>query len=134
MSIIPIRKFVLRGTFTEKGSLVALKVQLELEIDNKKYLHEFYVVEKLIFQLIIGIDFLDRHGARIDFRDNKMILRLNQREAEQRIITVICASDDKTFDRSIVKRENRDNSLIEKLSRKEKASEREKTACNERQW
>lgn len=36
MSTIPIKKFILRGAFTEKKSLVAVKTQLELGIDEEK--------------------------------------------------------------------------------------------------
>lgn len=41
MSVIPIRKFILKRAFTEKRSLVAVKIHLELEVGGFKYVYEF---------------------------------------------------------------------------------------------
>lgn len=89
MSVISIRKFILKGTFTEKGSLVAVKIQLELEIDGFKYIHEFCVLEKLIFQVVVGADFLKKYSAEIKFIDDKMRLKLINNYINQRVINAI---------------------------------------------
>ncbi|XP_036144981.1 uncharacterized protein LOC118646382 [Monomorium pharaonis] len=63
MRVIPIKQFVLRGAFNDKGQPIANRIQMEFQIENEKYTHEFYVVKKLTYEMILGFDFLNEQAA-----------------------------------------------------------------------
>lgn len=58
--MIPIRKFALKGAFSERRSLIANKIRLEFRIEEQRFEHEFYMVERMAYEVILGIDFLSR--------------------------------------------------------------------------
>lgn len=60
--IIPIRKIVLRGAFSERGSAIAAKIRITMTYDGHSYEHEFCIVEELAFDIEIGIDFLRKYN------------------------------------------------------------------------
>lgn len=60
MHIIPIRKFALKGAFSEKGSLIANKIRLQFQFLQRTCVHEFYIVERMAYELILGIDFMTK--------------------------------------------------------------------------
>lgn len=51
MQIMPIRKFILRGAFSERGSVIANKARLTFEYAGKRYEHEFNIVEKMAYNM-----------------------------------------------------------------------------------
>lgn len=46
MQVLPIKKFILRRAFSERGSVIANKARLQFEYADKRYEHEFNIVEK----------------------------------------------------------------------------------------
>lgn len=68
---------------------MAVKTQLELKIDNIKYSHEFCVLKRLIFKIIIGVDFLKKYGAAMRFVNEEMRLKLVDNKTERRVINAI---------------------------------------------
>ena len=63
MKVILIRKFMLRGAFHEKRSLINNKVKLSYSFQNKKYTQEFFIIEKLtlLFDIILETGFLIKY-------------------------------------------------------------------------
>lgn len=66
--VIPIRKFNIREAFREKDSLINYKMQLEIQISGKSLIHEFYVVESLVYPMVIGIDMLSHYKAALRYK------------------------------------------------------------------
>lgn len=58
MQIIPIKKFSLVGAFSDRGQIVANRVQFSFCIEGKDFSHELYVVKNLLYEMILGMDFL----------------------------------------------------------------------------
>lgn len=50
---IPIRKFTLKGAFSDKGAQVTHKAQLEFILDNKELIQQVYVVPKLSYDIVL---------------------------------------------------------------------------------
>jgi len=67
MEILPIKRFILRGAFSERGS--AIKVNVIFQCDDNSYAHEFYVVEKLAFDVVLGINFLTKYQMHMKCGD-----------------------------------------------------------------
>lgn len=65
MEVLPIRKFLLRGAFSERGSIIAYKARLKFEYRDKTYEHEFYIVEQMAYEMILGIEFLIKYGMKM---------------------------------------------------------------------
>jgi len=65
MEILPIKRLVLRGAFSERGSAIAIKVKMIFRCKEEEYAHEFYVVEKLAFDVVLGIDFLTKYKMQM---------------------------------------------------------------------
>lgn len=62
MDVVPkIRKFILREVFSEKETMISNKVKLTFTYSERDYTHEFYIVEKMAFDVILGIDFLIKY-------------------------------------------------------------------------
>lgn len=64
IKVIPVKKFVLRGKFNDKSQMVTYKVQFEFEIYDNNIIHEFYIVDKMLYPVVIGMDMLNRYGVR----------------------------------------------------------------------
>ncbi|XP_036147363.1 uncharacterized protein LOC118647170 [Monomorium pharaonis] len=77
MRVIPIKQFVLRGAFSDKGQPIANRIQIEFEIESEKYLHEFYVVRNLSYEMILGIDFLTEQAAILKCNQSKFIVEFD---------------------------------------------------------
>ncbi|XP_036140842.1 uncharacterized protein LOC118644959 [Monomorium pharaonis] len=77
LRIIPIRKFLLRGAFNDKGQPIANRVQLEFKIKDREFIHEFYVVKNLSYQMILGIDFLIEQAAILECGEKNVAVRFN---------------------------------------------------------
>lgn len=78
MTEIPITKFPVRGAFSDKGEIIAYKIFVEMEIENKKFNGEFYIAKKLPYQMLLGIEFLTAHRAVIDCATNHIGLQLKE--------------------------------------------------------
>ncbi|XP_036139609.1 uncharacterized protein LOC118644672 [Monomorium pharaonis] len=78
MRIIPIRKFVLRGAFNDKGQPIANRVQLKFEIEGREFIHEFYVVKNLSYEMILGIDFLIEYAATLKCDEETFAVEFNE--------------------------------------------------------
>lgn len=63
---ILINKFTLRGAFTDKGDLVSYKTAIEVTIKDFTYVVDFYIIKKLLYDVIVGMKFLARHRAVIN--------------------------------------------------------------------
>lgn len=66
MITIPIRRLTLRGAFADKGKLINLKTTFDVGINDKTYVVAFYVIRKLVYDMILGMDFLAKHHATIN--------------------------------------------------------------------
>ncbi|XP_020293938.1 uncharacterized protein LOC109859790 [Pseudomyrmex gracilis] len=112
LTTIPINRFTVRGAFTDKGEPVAFKTALDVQINNKVYVVEFYIMKKLAYDLIIGMEFLARHRAIINCTGENVqlsleesariaaIKRLSREEAEARVADII-ASNSELFEEGI---------------------------------
>ena len=49
-----------------------MSLLLPIELGGKLYHHEFHVISNLINPLLIGLDFLSKHGVRLNFSTNTM--------------------------------------------------------------
>jgi hypothetical protein len=78
MDIIPVRKFGLRGAFSERGAVVANKVRVSFKYEGEKYTYEFNVVEKIVYEVVLGMDFMMRFKAVIDCREAKPTFRFHE--------------------------------------------------------
>lgn len=58
MRIISIRKFSLVGAFSDKAQIVVNRIQIDFKIEGKEFVHEFYIVKNITYEMILGIDFL----------------------------------------------------------------------------
>ncbi|KYQ54046.1 hypothetical protein ALC60_07048 [Trachymyrmex zeteki] len=68
IDIIPIRKFVLKGAFSERGVIVNNKVKLNFKYGDKLVEQEFYI-EKLAYSMVIGIDCLIKYQVELKCND-----------------------------------------------------------------
>lgn len=53
ITVIPIRKFILKGAFLDKGIPVLYKVMIDFSIGNEKFTHGMYLVETLTRDFIL---------------------------------------------------------------------------------
>jgi len=51
IKVLPIRKFVLRGAFSEKGAIIANKAKLKFKYKDNMYEHEFYVIQRRVYRV-----------------------------------------------------------------------------------
>lgn len=65
MTIIPIRRFMLRGAFLDRGIPLLYKVMIDFTIDGKRFSHGIYLVETLTSDLILGFDFVKENKAKL---------------------------------------------------------------------
>lgn len=77
LSVIPVKRMILKGVFMEKGMSVAHKVQLDVEILEANVTFEFVVVNKLVFPMVLGLDFLRENRAHIKCEGSGFEIVLN---------------------------------------------------------
>lgn len=88
---IPIRKVNLRGAFREKGSLINEKVQLEVQMAGRTLTYAFYIVDKMIYPMVIGIDLLNQYQAEIKCKTDGFEVELKGRKPTEDLCKVINA-------------------------------------------
>ena len=49
-------------------------MSLTIEVQGEKLTHDFLVVDKLIIPVILGIDFLQKHGLTLNFSDSPVVI------------------------------------------------------------
>jgi len=101
VTTIPINRFTVRGAFTDKGEPIAFKTALEVVINEKSYVIEFYIMKKLIYEMILGMEFLARQRAIINCTGVNVqlsleevaqiatIKRLTREEAKARVADIL---------------------------------------------
>lgn len=65
MRMVPVKKFTLMGTFSDKAHIVATRIQIEFKIKEKEFVHKFHIVRNITYDMILGIDFLSEQLATI---------------------------------------------------------------------
>lgn len=78
LTTIPINRFTVRGAFTDKGEPIAFKTALDVQIGDKSYVVEFYIMKQFAYNLIIGMEFLARHRAIINCIGKNVQLSLEE--------------------------------------------------------
>lgn len=78
MITVPIAKFPVKGAFSDKGEVLAYKIAIDMKIKEQLYNGEFYVVKRLPYRMIIGIEFLVAHKAIINCATNRVEIQLNE--------------------------------------------------------
>lgn len=63
MRIIPIKQFSLVGAFSDRAQAVSRRLQIGFHVSEKEFSHEFYIVENVSYQMILGVDFLSQKAA-----------------------------------------------------------------------
>jgi len=101
ITTIPINRFTVRGAFTDKGEPIAFKTAMEVIIDERTYVVEFYIMKKLVYEMILGMEFLTRHRAVINCTGDNVqlsleevahvaaIKRLTREEAKARVADIL---------------------------------------------
>lgn len=59
--VLPSRDTVLRGAFSERGSAITSRIRATIRYAGREYTHDYCVVEGLVFETILGIDFLAKY-------------------------------------------------------------------------
>lgn len=54
------------GAFKSKQKKLSIQANIPFTINNRQFMHEFMVIDELIYPVIIGIDFLRRRRAKIN--------------------------------------------------------------------
>lgn len=78
MITVPITKFPVRGAFSDKDEVLAFKVSIEMKIGGNFFNGEFYVLKRLPYRMIIGIEFLVAHEAIINCATNQVEIQLKE--------------------------------------------------------
>lgn len=101
MQILPIRRFTLRGAFAERGAPIAAKVRLEFTHKNARYIHEFYVVEKLTYDVVLGIDFLRQYRMTMTCDDQISLVFCEAADTEAMINTISVEQAEERLERLV---------------------------------
>ena len=59
--------------------LIIQHVKAAVQLGELSVFHEFVVVKTLVAPVILGIDFLHKHGLKLDFTHNPVIVSSNQK-------------------------------------------------------
>lgn len=78
IATIPINRFTVRGAFADKGEIIAFKTAMDVTIGEKTYVIEFYIMKKLAYDMILGMEFLARHRAVINCTGEVVQLSLEE--------------------------------------------------------
>lgn len=76
---IPISKFILKGTFSEKGETIGRKAIIKMEIDKKQFVGEFHIVEDMAYKAVLGINFLVKYKMKMQCEE-KTTIKLEREE------------------------------------------------------
>ncbi|KMQ90342.1 s68306 pol retrotransposon woot [Lasius niger] len=68
---IPIRKFTLVGAFSDKGEVIANKIQVNFSIAERDFAYNLYVVKNLAYDMVLGMDFLSENNSILRCREGK---------------------------------------------------------------
>lgn len=90
---IPIRKCKLRGAFGEQELTIPCKIQILMKINKHKLLHEFYVVDKLAYPMVIGHDVLAKYKALIEYNDSQFSVQFQNDTTPEIKILSLAKSD-----------------------------------------
>ncbi|KMQ92189.1 retrovirus-related pol polyprotein from transposon, partial [Lasius niger] len=90
MRIIPIKKFLLTGAFSDRGQPIAHRKQINFRTGEEEYTHELYVVRNLAYEMILGIDFLSERKAILQCGKEFTVefLEKNEQSAELNAIAI----------------------------------------------
>lgn len=72
MMVLPVKSFKLKGAFSERSALIAAKTRIAFRCNNHHYVHEFYLVDNLAFDVVLGLDFLTKYRVVIHFDETRM--------------------------------------------------------------
>lgn len=72
ITVVPIAKFPVIRAFSERGEVVAKKVAIDFTIGSKQFTGDFHIMKKLPHRVILGLDFLSAHNARIGYGEDGM--------------------------------------------------------------
>ena len=92
LDILPVRKFILRGAFSERGAIISNKVKLAFTYDNARFEHEFFIVQRMSEKMILGVDFIKKFKMTIEYDDATKIKFGNDETSQFRIINNISIS------------------------------------------
>lgn len=93
MISIPIKKFNLKGAFNDRGNLVAYKIQVDINVNDSVVAQEFYVVDKLVYPMVLGYDFLKKHSAKLSRQRNSFAMNLKVSEEAEARVAVLSVKD-----------------------------------------
>lgn len=88
MKIQPVEKMQLVVAFSKKTIKILFKTTIEFKIEKARFEQEILVVDKLIHDIVFGIDFICDHNAAIQCGDDGIEIEL---ESEDRNIIIINA-------------------------------------------
>ena len=74
---LPTKKILIIGANKSKSVPVTKQIFLEIEISGLKFESTFLVVRNLLYDVILGVDFLRKYNAKIDFTQNVINLYIN---------------------------------------------------------
>lgn len=98
---IPIKTVAVKGAFSERGHAVKTKIKLNFKFNNRRFDHVFFVMEKMAYDMILGIDFLTRYKmnlkcgekTRIEFEVQPMspvtLNAINMKNAKEELNKII---------------------------------------------
>lgn len=65
MNEIPLKRTMLRGILYERGIMIKKKVQIKFRILNREMIHEFLVIDNLVHNAVLGIDWVLKYEVKI---------------------------------------------------------------------
>lgn len=80
MTTMLVKKFPVRGAFSDKGETIGMKTSFSFSIGEKNYVGNFYVVRRLPYKMILGIEFLTDHQARISCTKDRIEIILEKQK------------------------------------------------------
>lgn len=93
LDIIPVRRFVLRGAFSEKGAVIANKTRIKFTYDEINFEHEFFIVERMSEKVILGIDFIKKFKMTMTYNEHTRIKFGTERDNKFKTINAITLDD-----------------------------------------
>lgn len=112
---IKINRTHVRGAFTQKGVIADKMIQLSFRLkeeDARTYSHEFYQVQGLYVPIILGADFLGKHGIPIVCGRSNPIVPKEAPKRKKKLTAARTRSIARRIRRAATKRTNRGISKI----------------------
>lgn len=89
LDVLPVRKFILRGAFSERRATIANKAKLKFKYDNARFEHEFFIVERMLEKIILGIDFIKKFKMTMSYENETKIKFGNKNPSKFKTIDAI---------------------------------------------